>query len=214
MGSWAIRGFRPSDADRLTEINPTFVSPTILRVHKTGEGLEVGWRLEEVALAEPYDKGAAYDFAPEDIAEIAARARRPDCLVLVAEADGRLVGLLDMEIIAWNNTGFVWNLRVDWARRRQGLGRALFERGVAWAREHDLRAIVIETQTNNVPACRFYRRMGCRLAGIRDEYYTNRDLETGEVALFWAYTLSDTAPDAFRPRPTPPRGASCGCPTA
>lgn len=200
LDSWAIRGFRPSDADRLTEINPTFTSPTVLRVHKSGEGLEVSWRLEEVRLAEPYDKGAAYDFGPEDVEEIATRARRPDCLVLVAEAAGRLVGLLDMEIIAWNNTGFLWNLRVDWAWRRQGLGRALFARGVAWAREQNLRAIVVETQTNNVPACRFYERVGCRLVGIRDEYYTNRDLETGEVALFWAYTISDAAPDAFRPR--------------
>ena len=197
LGSWAIRGFRHSDANRLTEINPTFVSPTVLRVYKTGQGLEVGWRLEEVVLAEPYDKGAAYDFTPEDVAEIAARARRPDCLVLVAEAWGRLVGLLDLEITRWNNTGFLWNLRVDVAHRGRGLGRELFERGVAWARERNLRSIVVETQTNNVPACRFYRRLGCRLVGIREEYYTNRDLETGEVALFWAYTLSDTAPDAF-----------------
>jgi streptothricin acetyltransferase len=108
-----------------------------------------------------------------------------------------LVGLLDLEITRWNNTGFLWNLRVDVAHRGRGLGRALFERGVAWAHERNLRSIVVETQTNNVPACRFYRRLGCRLVGIREEYYTNRDLETGEVALFWAYILSDTAPDAF-----------------
>lgn len=197
MASWVIRSFRPSEVYRLREINPTFVSPATLRVHKTGAGLEVGWRLEEVTLPEPYDKGAAYDLTPEDLDEIAGRAMRDDCLVFVVEAKGRLVGLYDLEILHWNNTGWLWNLLVDVGHRGQGLGRALFDRGLAWAREQNLRSVVIETQSNNVPACRFYQRVGCHLVGIQDEYYANHDLEDSEVAVFWAYTVSDTAPDAF-----------------
>jgi streptothricin acetyltransferase len=200
LAPWAIRGFRPTDTDRLTEINPTFVSPAMLRVHKTGAGLQVGWRLEEVLLPEPYDKGAAYDLTPEDLEEIAERAASDDSLVLVAEANGRLVGVYDLDITEWNNTGWLWNLLVDVGWQGQGLGRTLFERGLAWARERNLRSIFIETQTNNVPACRFYHRMGCHLVSIHDEYYTNRDLEAGEVAVLWSYTLSDTAPDAFTTR--------------
>lgn len=200
MTAWAIRGFRPTDARRLTEINPTFVSPTTLRVHKTGAGLQVGWRLEEEALAEPYDKGAAYDLDARDVEEISERAEREDCLVLVAEAGGRLIGLCDLEITEWNNTGWLWNLLVDVGWRGQGLGRALFERGLAWARQRNLRAIFIETQTNNVPACRFYHHMGCHLVSVHDEYYTNDDIDAGEVAVLWSYTLSDTAPDAFTER--------------
>ena len=200
MTAWAIRGFRPSDARRLTEINPTFVSPTTLRVHITGAGLQVGWRLEEEALAEPYDKGAAYDLDARDVEEISERAERDNCLVLVVEAGGRLIGLYDLEITDWNNTGWLWNLLVDVRWRGRGLGRALFQRGLAWAGEHNLRAIFIETQTNNVPACRFYHHMGCHLTSIHDEYYTNRDIDAGEVAVLWSYTLSDTAPDAFTER--------------
>lgn len=195
--SWESRSSRLSDAQRLYDIDPTFTSPALLRVHKTGRGLGVGWRLEEVALAEPYDKGRAYDLTPRDVEQIAARAAREDCLVRVVEADGRLVGLLDLEHVAWNNTGFLWNLLVDVNYRGQGLGRTLFEQGLQWARQRDLRAIVIETQTNNVPACRFYLAMGCRLTGIQDGYYTNHDLEADEVAIFWAYIISDAAPDAF-----------------
>jgi len=200
LTAWAIRGFRPTDARRLTEINPTFVSPATLRVHKTGAGLEVGWRLEEIVLPEPYDKGAAYDLTPEDVEEISERARRDDALVLVAHADGRLVGICDLETTEWNNTGWLWNLLVDVKWRGQGLGRALFERGLAWARQRNLRAIFIETQTNNVPACRFYHHMGCHLVSVHDEYYTNHDIDAGEVAVLWGYTLSDTAPDAFTER--------------
>ena len=200
MTAWAIRGFRPTDARRLTEINPTFVSPATLRVHKTGAGLQVGWRLEEEALAEPYDKGAAYDLDARDVEEISERAEREDCLVLVAEAGGRLIGLCDLEITEWNNTGWLWNLLVDVGWRGRGLGRALFQRGLAWARQRNLRAIFIETQTNNVPACRFYHHMGCHLVSVHDEYYTNHDIDAGEVAVLWTYTLSDTAPDAFTER--------------
>jgi ribosomal protein S18 acetylase RimI-like enzyme len=200
LTAWAIRGFRPTDARRLTEINPTFVSPATLRVHKTGAGFQVGWRLEEEALAEPYDKGAAYDLDARDVEEISERAEREDCLVLVAEAGGRLIGLCDLEITEWNNTGWLWNLLVDLGWRGQGLGRALFVRGLAWARQRNLRAIFIETQTNNVPACRFYHHMGCHLVSVHDEYYTNHDIDAGEVAVLWTYTLSDTAPDAFTER--------------
>ena len=200
MTAWAIRGFRPTDARRLTEINPTFVSPATLRVHKMGAALQVGWRLEEVTLPEPYDKGAAYDLTPEDVEDISERGKRDDALVLVAHADGRLVGLYDLDVTEWNNTGWLWNLLVDLGWRGQGLGRALFVRGLAWARQRNLRAIFIETQTNNVPACRFYHHMGCHLVSVHDEYYTNHDIDAGEVAVLWSYTLSDTAPDAFTER--------------
>ena len=200
MTAWAIRGFRPTDARRLTEINPTFVSPATLRVHKTGTGLEVCWRLEEVPLSEPYDKGAAYDLTPEDVEEISERGGSGDSLVLVAEAEARLVGLYDLDVTDWNNTGWLWNLLVDVNWRGRGLGRELFQRGLAWARKRNLRAIFIETQTNNVPACRFYHHMGCHLVSVHDEYYTNHDIDAGEVAVLWGYNLSDTAPDAFAER--------------
>jgi ribosomal protein S18 acetylase RimI-like enzyme len=192
-----IRAPRRPDLAALTAIRATFRSDTTLRVSTHSAGLDMRWELTEVRLPEVYDKGDAYDLLPIEVEQIAERARRDDCLVRVVEADGGIVAVLDLEIEHWNNTGILWNLLVDVDYRGRGIGSTLFRRGVAWCRRRNVRTMVIETQSNNVPACRFYVRMGCRLAGIHDRYYTNHDVENGEVAVFWSYDLSDTAPDAF-----------------
>ena len=184
-----IRPMTEQDIPRLAAIRPGFVSPTKLVVEKSGQGLEVGWRLVERLLPEPYDKGDGYDFDATERRNIQMRLRQGDGLHLVAEAGGRLVGVLDVTPQDWNNTAWIWNLMLDTSARGQGLGRELFQRAVAWARRQGYRAVMLETQTNNVPACKFYARMGCQIEGIREAYYTNDDMERGEVAIFWIYRL-------------------------
>jgi ribosomal protein S18 acetylase RimI-like enzyme len=43
--------------------------------------------------------------------------------------------------------------------------------------------ILCETQTTNVPAIDFYRRVGFKLEGIDLSYYSNEDWPDGEVAV-------------------------------
>jgi len=184
-----IRPMTEDDIPRLVEIRPSFTSPTTLAVEKTGSGIEVTWRLVERPLPQPYDKGHGYDFDPQERDQIRERFRRGDGLHLVVEAEGRIAGILDIVPQEWNHTVWLWNIMLDEAIRGQGVGRELFQRGVKWARQLGYRALVLETQTNNVPACKFYAALGCEIEGIRDMYYTNRDIERGEVAIFWSYKL-------------------------
>lgn len=186
-----VRPMQAEDLPRLREINPHFVSEAVLRVEKVAEGLGVTWRLCEVALATPFDRGEGYVLTDADLREIGEKLAQGQSLQLVAEEAGRLVALLDVRPQEWNHTAFVWCLSVDEAYRWQGLGRALMARAIAWAREKHLRALCLETQTNNVPACRFYQRLGMHLSGIRDDLYTNDDPGKGEVAIFWSYPLTD-----------------------
>ncbi|MBN1679136.1 MAG: GNAT family N-acetyltransferase [Anaerolineae bacterium] len=185
-----IRPMTEHDIPRLADIRAGFVSPTVLTVEITGSGMEMGWRLVERKLIEPYDKGNRYDFDRTEQANIRTRMRQDGGLYLVVEQAGRLVGILDATPHEWNNTVWVWNLMLDKSVRRQGIGRALFCHAVGWARKLGYRALVFETQTNNVPACKFYARMGCQLDGLRTSHYTNNDRRHGEVALFWMYRLS------------------------
>jgi streptothricin acetyltransferase len=186
-----IRTLIPADVERLTEINSTFTSESVLVVKKTSEGMEVGWWLVERPLAVPFNKGRAYDLSEEDL----IRSRRmceagaQEALQLVAEDRGRLVGLLEVERQRWHNSGWMWNIIVDRDYRRQGLGRKFVRRAVEWGRKLGLRALLLETQNNNINACRFYQAVGFRLCGINDHYYTNDDLGKGEVAIFWVYEL-------------------------
>jgi len=187
-----IRPLTEEDIPRLQEIRPGFVSESVLTVERTGSGVEVGWRLVERPLPVPFDKGSGYDFDATEQANVRQRLRRGDGLQLVVEHEGRLVGLLDATPERWNNTVLVWNIMLDEAIRRQGIGRSLFFRAVAWARPRGYRALVFETQSNNLPACRFYAALGCELEGLRTAYYTNRDPARGEVALFWVYPLAES----------------------
>jgi len=177
------------DIPRLTEIRPGFVSPTALVVERIGAGIEAGWRLVERELPEPFSKGSAYDFDRVEQANIRRRLRRGNGLHLVVEWQGRIAGVLDVSPQDWNHTALVWNIMLDTAIRRQGIGRQLFGLAVDWARRMGCRALIFETQTNNVPACKFYLAMGCQLEGLREAFYSNEDLERGEVAIFWVYKL-------------------------
>jgi len=177
------------DIKRLPEICPSFVSPTVLAVERSGAGVESGWRLVEHPLPEPFDKGSGYDFDPTEQANIRRRFERGDGLHLVVEYRGRLAGILDVTPEEWNSTAWVWNLMLDTGIRGQGIGRELFRRAVEWARRMGYRALIFETQSNNVPACKFYAALGCRLDGLRETLYTNDDITRGEVALFWVYPI-------------------------
>lgn len=47
----------------------------------------------------------------------------------------------------------------------------------------------VETQNVNVPACRFYQRMGCRLGEIRQYGYAAVPAVADEVMLNWYLEL-------------------------
>lgn len=178
-----------ADISRLAEIRPSFTSPTVLVVERTGAGITSGWRLVEHPLPQPFDKGTTYDFTPGEQANVHRRLLRGDGLHLVVEWDARLVGMLDATPQEWSGVVWVWNLMLDQDVRRQGIGRALFRQAETWGRRLGYRALMFETQTNNVPACKFYAAMGCTLEGIRTMYYQNDDIARNEVAIFWAYAL-------------------------
>ena len=84
------------------------------------------------------------------------------------------------------DTSALWDIRVDHAYRRQGVGRALIEAAVAWSRARGLVRMKIETQNTNVAACRFYHAMGARLGGVERLAYTNAP---DEVELDWYLDL-------------------------
>ncbi len=195
-----LRPLRPADIANLPQIRPTYVSQTILHVEKNGSGLEVGWRVVEKDAS--FDKGALYDFDDTAQTQIRARLERPDdTYQRVAEdtTNGKLVGLLEVEIQTWNNTAVLTNLMIDLDYRRQGLGRRMWRRAVEFAQQSEVRAIMVETQNTNVAACKFYVQMGCQLVGLNEAYYTNdaNDTNSGqstEIALFWVYYLSGLSP--------------------
>jgi GNAT superfamily N-acetyltransferase len=110
--------------------------------------------------------------------------------LIAAHNDGRRVG---GAVVAFNTAGVnllegrsdlavLWDIRVHPDDRSAGVGTMLFRSAEMWARARDCRSLKIETQNINVPACRFYRRMGCELGSI--DRYAYPDLPH-EVQLTW-----------------------------
>jgi GNAT superfamily N-acetyltransferase len=115
---------------------------------------------------------------------------------LAHDADSLLGGAA----VAWNTAGVnmlegradlavLWDIRVQPAARRKGVGQALFQHAAQWARERGCSMLKIETQNINVPACRFYAAQGCELGDIRRFAYADDPQIAHEVQLNWYLRL-------------------------
>ncbi len=115
--------------------------------------------------------------------------------LLVARVHGSRVGgaaiafdtpgmqLLD----ARRDAAVLWDLRVAPELRGRGVGTALFRAAERWAVAKHCEVLEVETQDINVPACRFYARMGCRLGAIDRAAYAEF---AHEVQLIWHKRLT------------------------
>lgn len=85
---------------------------------------------------------------------------------LVAQVDGDFVGLVWGRIDPGDpNTAYVFQMWVTPAMRGGGVGRALLEAVVDWAREADARTVLLGVTCGDTPARRMYERSGFVAAG-------------------------------------------------
>lgn len=173
--------------DAYARIPIAFEIRSVLDVEVRDAGLG-GLALTERAVEVPYVKDYdALDGGP------VAWPRRFDVSTwgfLAARADGALVGAAAVVagtdeihmLEGRDDLAVLWDIRVLPEARGQGVGAALFRAAEAWAATRGCRWLKVETQTVNVPACRFYRRMGCELGGLHRFAYP--DLPD-EVQLLW-----------------------------
>ena len=171
----------------------TFVVDRILEVRLPYGGLG-GISLTETAVTDPYVK----DY---DALEGAGPQRWPGRFdvsnwgFIAARRDGAGAG---GAVIASKTPGLhmlggrddvavLWDIRVSPRERGGGIGSALFRAAEDWARARGCRWLKIETQNVNVPACRFYHKMGCTLGAIDRYAYPG---QPAEVQLLWWKALA------------------------
>ena len=98
--------------------------------------------------------------------------------------EGQLVGVAIGSVEAWNRSLRVWEFHVAKSFQKQGIGRRLMEKMMETAVAQNLRVIVCETQSSNVPAIRAYRKLGFAIDAIDLSFYSNEDLQKESVAVF------------------------------
>jgi RimJ/RimL family protein N-acetyltransferase len=99
--------------------------------------------------------------------------RYPDATVLVAEDAGRIVGRLSLSRDPHPASRHVADLglMVAESHRRQGVGKALLEEAVAWAKASGVRKLELHVFPWNQPALGLYESFGFEREGYRKRHY-------------------------------------------
>jgi RimJ/RimL family protein N-acetyltransferase len=101
--------------------------------------------------------------------EFIRRVLEPGGVILVASIGDRIVGLLDFHREkrpqAAHGGGFGMSVAREY--RHRGIGSALLEALIAWARSNSVRRLELEVFESNDRAIRLYERMGFQVEGRR-----------------------------------------------
>lgn len=126
-----------------------------------------------------------------EMSEVEGFIGNPDKSFYLAYIAGEVAGHASVSV-HWNKYAWLDHVEVDARFRKQGVGRALVAHAIAWAKEKRLPGVMLETQNNNVAACKLYEAMGFTLGGFDRFLYQGEMPGTAEIALFW-YLMLDGA---------------------
>jgi GNAT superfamily N-acetyltransferase len=182
-------------ADRLAEyatVPSRFMVTSMFQVERIEAGLG-GLLLKEVQVESPYLKD--YDSYGELPTDWPSRFDVSNWGFFLAMEHGQPVGAATMAystpevfmLESRQDLSVLWDLRV--APRGRGAGIQLFRHAAQWSRQCGCRQMKIETQNVNIPACRFYQRMGARLGEIRCFGYAAVPAVADEIMLCWYLDL-------------------------
>lgn len=133
---------------------------------------------------------AAY-FAETDIREMRFPDENYDYEKMCA--DHIFIGAYDAETCIglailrhnWNKYIYLYDLKVNSAYRKQGVGRLLIKKSREIAREQGYHGVYTQGQDNNLGACLFYLKNGFCVRGIDTWVYTGTSQEGKADILFY-----------------------------
>ena len=143
-----------------------------LEIARDGEGWRIGLRLRSYET--PAEKGFVGTLFEEHVNE-------PRVFAAVLRRDQ--VGWIELGYDKWNNRMRVWEFLVKEGFRRRGIGELLMRFATKVAQKRGTRMLVLETQSCNVPAIKFYLAQGFSLIGLDSAAYSNEDVAKEEVRL-------------------------------
>ena len=115
--------------------------------------------LEQACFSEPW---TAAGFEEE--------LENPLAVFLVAERNGEAVGYMGFHDVV--GEGFVTNVAVSPACRRQGVAALLLEAALAECAARGVERLCLEVRESNAPAIALYTRFGFALDGRRPRFYS------------------------------------------
>lgn len=175
-----IKKIASLDSSRFHELSTGYTSPAVYHVTKSEIDLQTTISLHLQQLDIPYNK----QWKPDSETDSRYRQIIDQGLSMGIYDNDILVGIAIAEKQAWNCTLWVWEFHIAPDYRGRGLGRQLMDHLAEIGKKAGCRVMVCETQNTNVPAIRFYRKVGFEVGAIDLSYYTNKDMTDFEVAVF------------------------------
>jgi ribosomal protein S18 acetylase RimI-like enzyme len=107
--------------------------------------------------------------------------------------DGKPAAFIEIDREFWIKRLRITDLLVLPEHRRRGYGAALIQKAKEIAEAEGFRALFLDTHSCNVNAIDFYLSQGFTLGGLDTTYYSNHDIERGEVWIGLVYLLDNEA---------------------
>lgn len=177
-----IREFAVGDENVWRHIDDSFTVDSILDLSLTDREFEF-----TVKPIPGYTKSYSeerFQEAEDDNYSYSDYVDSPDQIVYLAWAENQAVGRIVLKR-NWNKYALVEDIVVDKNYRGHGVGRKLIEQAERWAKNGGMPGIMLETQSNNVNACKFYKSCGFVIGGLDLHLYQGIDKHNDEIALFW-----------------------------
>jgi RimJ/RimL family protein N-acetyltransferase len=164
--------------------------------HATPEDFEA-WRAVFAEVASEGRWIGAEQAPPADTMRPAfeARVRDPDRLFLIAHAS-TVVGALKADFVLPGVLELGMEISAGW--RGQGIGSALIEQCLAWAREHAAHKVVLEAWPHNAAALALYEKYRFVREGRLRRHWRRRNGELWDL-IYMGLVLDDTSPGSPHP---------------
>ncbi|TNP01562.1 streptothricin N-acetyltransferase SatA [Bacillus pacificus] len=177
-----IRELDVNDLENLPEIDDSFIvnSRLILSLSKVNKRIE--YTVENVS---SYGKSYLHNQYDDEIA-YNEYINKPNQVIYIALLHNQIIGVLVLKK-NWNSFAYIEDIKVDKKYRVLGIGRRLIEQAKQWAKEGNMPGIMLETQNNNVAACKFYEKCGFVIGGFDFLIYTGLHEKSDEVAIYWYF---------------------------
>lgn len=168
---------REIDVNQLSDFDASFSTEHIYTAFVS----EISVEIKQEKLAVPLSKSYSFEFIKKDIAQAD--------FAVVAEIEKSIVGFATVIYREWNNQAVLTGLFVLPEAKGKGIGRALVEAAIDYAKAKSARCLFVETQNINFPAIRFYRKMKFEFCGFDTALYNPADISSNEIAFYFCKNL-------------------------